>query len=228
MVFGAVRDAGHEVVAVTSPPLSESLSTTGERMEDRLRFVAESAGVPWIPSDDFRARSVPDGVDLIIAAHSHAFLGAVTRSRAKFGAVGYHPSLLPLHRGRDAVRWAVHMGDRVTGGTAYWLTDTVDGGPVAAQAHALIPPGVTASELWRTILAPMGVRLILSVLRDLSVGRRVSVPQDERMATWEPSWGRPPIHRPELPALGFGPSASPWIDLQVEPPALERRAHAVT
>lgn len=203
-VFNLVRQLGHVVVAVAAPAVSGSKTTTGEAMPDRLRFAAESAGVPWIPSENLRAATVPDGTDLIVAAHSHAFIGRATRNRARLGAIGYHPSLLPLHRGRDAVRWVVHMRERVTGGTIYWLTDTMDGGPIAAQAHVMIRPDDTAGSLWRERLAPLGLRLFGRVLRDLAAGRRVAVPQEEDLATWEPSWDRPPVFRPELPALGDG------------------------
>jgi len=77
--------------------------------------------------------ALPGGVDLILYAHSHDFIGAATRGKTRLGAMGYHPSLLPLHRGRDAVCWTLRMGDKVAGGSVYWLTDVVDGGPIAAQ-----------------------------------------------------------------------------------------------
>jgi methionyl-tRNA formyltransferase len=205
-VFKLCRERGLEVVAVAAPALSNSTATTGEPLPDRLRFVAEMAHVPWIPAETLRADSIPRGTDLIIAAHSHAFLGRKTRNRTVLGAIGYHPSLLPLHRGRDAVRWSIHCGERVTGGTVFWLDDNVDSGPIAAQAHAFIRPRDTARSLWREVLFPLGLRLIGRVLADLSAGRKVAVPQDESLATWEPSWDRAPIFRPELPELGVGPS----------------------
>jgi methionyl-tRNA formyltransferase len=205
-VFKLCQAEGHEVVGVASPPLSSSYSTSGEQLPDRLRFAAEMARVPWISSELLRADSVPKRTDLIIAAHSHAFLGRKTRAKAALGAIGYHPSLLPVHRGRDAVRWTIHMKERVTGGTVFWLTDTLDGGPIAAQAHAFVRPGDTPTTLWRDVLFPLGLRLIKRVLADLSTGRKVAVPQDASLATWEPSWDRPPVFRPELPELGNGAS----------------------
>ena len=48
----------------------------------------------------------------------------------------------------------------------------------------------------------MGVRLLARVLRDLDQGVIVEIPQNESVATWEPSWERPPLHRPELPQIG--------------------------
>jgi methionyl-tRNA formyltransferase len=109
---------------------------------------------------------------------------------------------LPLHRGRDAVRWAIHAGDKVTGGSIYWLTDNVDCGPLAAQVHVLIRPDDTPEELWRRDLFPLGVRLFERVLADLSAGRIVRIRQRPDCATWEPSFTRPPIYRPDLLMLG--------------------------
>jgi methionyl-tRNA formyltransferase len=84
----------------------------------------------------------------------------------------------------------------------YWLTDNIDAGPIAAQEHVFVRPGDTAETLWRELLAPLGVRLLLKTLADLDRGLAVRVPQDEICATWEPSFERPPLFRPELPQLG--------------------------
>lgn len=199
-VFEAVVAAGHEVAQVSAPALASS----GE-LPDRLRAAAEKAGVPWLEAGRLRAELMPPDIDLIICAHSHDFIGRKTRHRARLGAIGYHPSLLPRHRGRDAVRWALHMGDAVTGGSVYWLNDNVDGGDIAAQEHAFIRPGETAERLWRDKLAPLGVRLIATVLKDIESGVIVRRPQDPECATWEPSWSRPPVARPDLELLGSLP-----------------------
>jgi methionyl-tRNA formyltransferase len=204
--------AGHKVTAVAAPPFAESKATTGEQLHDRLRFAAETAGIPWIPSEELRAESIPAKTELIVAAHSHAFIGRKTRNRVPIGAIGYHPSLLPLHRGRDAVRWCVHNRERITGGSIYWLTDTVDGGPLAAQQHVFIRPDDTPETLWRDTLSPLGIKLLARVLRDLSAGKKIMVPQDESLATWEPSWSRPPVFRPELPQIGGGMAVVTELD----------------
>ena len=105
------------------------------------------------------------------------------------GALGYHPSLLPRHRGRDAVRWAIHMGDHVTGGTVYWMDDGADTGPMAAQGWCWVRPGDTAEELWRRDLGPLGVRLFARALGAIEAGCPLAVPQDPELATWEPAFG---------------------------------------
>jgi methionyl-tRNA formyltransferase len=190
-VFDMLLAEGHDVAAVWSPM----------DVDDALTRRA-TVGL-WTPDVERHPKPVQLlEVDLFIAAHSHDFIGRDSRAATKLGGVGFHPSLLPRHRGRDAVRWAVHMGDAITGGSVYWLTDNVDGGPIAAQEHCFIRPGDDASSLWRRELFPMGVALLARVLRDLAGGTIVEVPQDESCATWEPSFDRLPLFRPELPQIG--------------------------
>lgn len=185
-VFRTLRALpGVSITAVCAPP------------GDKLAGQADLYGVQVIPS--LNAASMPGGVDLIVAAHSHDFIGEATRLRAKWGGIGYHPSLLPLHRGRDAVRWAIRMGDRVTGGSVYRLSNRMDGGNVLAQRHVFIRPGDTASELWRRDLAPMGIELLAETVSAYAEGGYVhGVAQDEALASWEPSVDRPPAYRPDL------------------------------
>lgn len=204
-VAEAVMAAGHTLLGVASPRLKPGRDDEDNPLAwDRLRGWAYPRKTPWTDAAELRARHVPDGTQVILAAHSRAFLGRATRARAAVAAIGYHPSLLPLHRGRDAIRWTVRDRDRVTGGTVYHLTDRVDGGPIAAQDYVIIPAGITAADLWRGHLAPLGVRLILRVLAELDAGIVRAVPQDERLATWEPAMDSPPLHRPELLELPAG------------------------
>ncbi|WP_417700792.1 hypothetical protein [Pseudophaeobacter sp.] len=55
----------------------------------------------------------------------------------------------------------------MTGGTVYWLTDQVDGGPVVIadgqrlQRRIQILPAETALQLWNRALAPLGADLLL-------------------------------------------------------------------
>jgi methionyl-tRNA formyltransferase len=200
-VFELMSAAGHEIVQVSAPTMASN-----GLLPDRLRDAAGKAGVPWLEAGRLTALNFPDGVDLIVCAHSHDFIGRKTRAKARLGAVGYHPSLLPRHRGRDAVRWAIHMGDAVTGGTVYWLNDNVDAGDIAAQEHVFIARDDTPETLWRRALMPLGVKLLGRVVRDVASGLIVRRPQDAEFATWEPSWSRAPVARPDLELLGALPA----------------------
>lgn len=191
---------GHEIAGVSAPVFASD-----GKQPDRLRAAAMDRGLPILQAGTLNADTLPAGVDLIIAAHSHDFIGRKTRLKAKLGAIGYHPSLLPVHRGRDAVRWAIKMRDRVTGGSVYWLSDNMDAGDIAAQEHVFISPKDDAESLWREKLFPLGVKLLAKALADLERGVIIAIPQDESLATYEPSLDRPPVFRPDLPQLGAPP-----------------------
>lgn len=195
-IFEQCLKAGHQVMGVCAPPFAGN----GTDM-DRLRSDADLRDIPWIPAGTLTADTLPDGVDVLIAAHSHDFIGTRTRYKCRYGAIGYHPSLLPLHRGRDAIRWAIHLRERITGGTVYWLNNVMDGGPIAAQEHVLIRTDDTPEELWRRELYPLGIRLMMAVIAEVARGNLPRIPQDETLATFEPAFDVPRKFRPELPQL---------------------------
>lgn len=185
-VLEALLADGHDVAQVFAP------------LGDRLDFIARQRGIDT--RDGLVADALQPGLDLIVCAHAHVFVSERARNRTVLGGLGYHPSLLPRHRGRDAVRWTVHMRDPIAGGSVYWLSNAMDGGPIAAADWLHVRPEWTHHDLWAELF-PMGVRLIRRVLADLDASRLVRVPQDEACATWEPSWDRPPVPRPDLPQL---------------------------
>src|SRR5207249_10637975 len=125
--------------------------------------------------------------DLIVTAHSHARISKEALTAAKLGAIGYHPSLLPRHRGIAAVEWTIRERDPIAGGTIYHLAERMDSGPIAAQDWCFVRQGETARELWERALAPLGLKLIRQVVGH--VQEHGSVPsrqQEEQYATRAP------------------------------------------
>jgi methionyl-tRNA formyltransferase len=190
---------GHAVVGVCCP------------LDDKyIGRLAAINGIPIIASGMLNGDSFPDGVDLGIAAHSFDYVGKRTRYKARYGWIGFHPSLLPRHRGRSAIEWAVRMRDPVIGGTIYWLNSGIDRGDIGYQewaftdpAYFAIPPAKAASYLWRETLQDIGLRLFDAALTDISNGVIIKSPQEERFSTWEPSTDVKDIYRPDalmLPA----------------------------
>ncbi len=171
-------DGGLDVVGVSAPS-----------RDDRLFRTAEAMGIAAsVHARSLEPAVVPENVDLILSAGAHCFIGQAARSKATMGAIGYHPSLLPQHRGRDAIRWAIHMREPVTGGTIYWMDDGADTGDIAIQDWCHIRPGDTAAELWRRDLGPMGLRLFALAIDLAARGRLPRRPQCEHTASWEPGF----------------------------------------
>jgi len=165
---------------------------------DRLYLAAKRLMIPIIPAGTLNGDSFPNNVDLGIAAHSFDFVGKRTRYKAKIGWIGYHPSLLPRHRGRDSVRWAIKMNDAITGGSIYWLNAGIDKGDIAAQDFVFISTSDTPTSLWREKLLPLGIILFEKVLNEIRAGKMPRKPQSEDCATWEPGINPPPVFKPDL------------------------------
>jgi glycine cleavage system regulatory protein/folate-dependent phosphoribosylglycinamide formyltransferase PurN len=180
-VFDTLRqESGVTIAAVVAPAA-----------DDRLALAASKAGVPHVhvlanpkvvPAD-----AVPEGIDLIVAAHTHARVSNEALARTRLGGVGYHPSLLPRHRGIAAVEWTVLQGDAIAGGSVYHLADGWDAGAIAAQDWCFVARGEGARELWERALAPLGLKLLAQVVRHArDHGALPAHTQDARFATRAP------------------------------------------
>jgi methionyl-tRNA formyltransferase len=158
--------------------------------DDRLALRAQALGLPTRIQQDAKrvpAAEIADGTELIVAAHTHARVAADAVAKARLGGIGYHPSLLPRHRGIAAVEWTVKCGDPIAGGSIYHLAERMDAGAIAAQDWCFVKPGETARELWERALAPLGIRLLTQVVSQVSAsGRLPAQPQDEQFATLAP------------------------------------------
>ncbi len=185
--FGAqmlrlLRERGDEIRVVATNGL------------DQLATAAEEAGVPLEVLENPRRLSgdhLPEEVDVIVAAHSHAFITADAVAKARRAAIGYHPSLLPRHRGIAAVEWTMKCRDPIAGGSVYHLSDNLDGGLIAAQDWCFVYPDDDAASLWRRALAPMGLRLLGQVIAQIEErGYADAHEQDLKAVTYAPSESR--------------------------------------
>jgi methionyl-tRNA formyltransferase len=159
--------------------------------EDRLAAAARAAGIEVVVQADpklVKAAEIAPNTDLIVTAHSHARISKNALAAAKMGGIGYHPSLLPRHRGVAAVEWTIKEADPIAGGTVYHLAERMDAGAIAVQDWVFVKKGETARELWERALAPLGQRLLAEVIDYAKVHNALPAkPQDEQFATKAPS-----------------------------------------
>ena len=97
-----------------------------------------------------------------------------------------HPTLLPRHRGRAAIPWAILSGLARTGVTLFEIVDaTADSGPIVGQREVPIDRDETATTLYDKVTA---AHVELSGVRAAarSTGRRRGSPQDTRRASYWP------------------------------------------
>ncbi|WP_425317183.1 phosphoribosylglycinamide formyltransferase [Stutzerimonas chloritidismutans] len=64
-----------------------------------------------------------------------------------------HPSLLPKYKGLDTHRRALEAGDSEHGCSVHFVTEELDGGPVAIQAALAVEPGENIEQLTQRVHA---------------------------------------------------------------------------
>ena len=195
-VLKKLVEDGHNIVGVAVAPQG--------RQKDRMVGLAMKYQIPILAeADKLTSRMIPDNTDLIISAHSWWLVSDQILNKCRYGGIGFHPSLLPRHRGQDAVRWTIKMHDPVGGGTIYKLDNKTDGGKIVSQKLLMIKPKWNYHEYWEKLF-PIGVKMVSDAVKKIEIddGIKNVQPQDEDCATWEPSFKRPRLKRNELLRLG--------------------------
>jgi methionyl-tRNA formyltransferase len=133
---------------------------------------------------------------------------------AREGVFGMHPTLLPRHRGRAPIPWAILTGLARTGVTLFEIVDaTADSGALVGQVAVDIAPDETATTLFAR-LADAHVDLVREFVPQLLSRSAPRTPQDPSRAS---SWPR------RVPADGIidwetrAPYLYDWVRAQTRP-----------
>ena len=191
-VYERLRDDGHEIVGVFTPPEKE-----GGRA-DPLAEAARTHGVPLIQPRRWQRKGVVDedvfnqyaatNPELNVMAFVTQIIPARVLEHPAQKTIQYHPSLLPRHRGRSAINHAILQGDAETGLTIFWVDEGLDTGPVLLQKSVPIAEDDTLNSLYRDSLFPLGVEAMSEAVALVAAGDPPRLVQDEALATYEPPW----------------------------------------
>jgi len=170
-------DADVVGVVTTTEPGSASLSGAVD-----IAAQAEQAGVPVVRADDINdpqsvARISAFEPDLLVVAGWTRLLRAPVLAVPRWGCVGFHASLLPLHRGRAPVNWSILLGEKATGNTMMLLDRGTDTGHIVDQEQVEIGPNDTCSTVYDKV-ALVGAKMLIRHLPGLLSGTAPKTPQD--------------------------------------------------
>jgi methionyl-tRNA formyltransferase len=181
-VFEALIKQGEEVVGVFSPP---------DKRGETMKNLAEKSKVPCYrpalmkdPEVHHIFREVKP--DLAILAFVTDIIPERLLTVPSLGAICYHPSLLPRHRGASGINWAIIQGDTRTGLSIFWVDRGIDTGPILLQKEVEIGPDDTTGSLYFNTLFPIGINAIIEAVELIKKGKAPRIPQDESKATYEP------------------------------------------
>lgn len=131
-----------------------------------------------------------EGADLAIAPLLTRRLTWEDLEKPKIGTLVLHPSLLPRHRGPDAIKWAMRSGEPYSGITWFWADCSYDHGPICEQAVTSFRPGETAREYYERAVIPAAALTLGYALEDIIAGHIRKRPQNHAEATYEPKISR--------------------------------------
>ena len=90
--------------------------------------------------------------DLICLAGFMKILSSFIIKKWKNKIINVHPSLLPSFKGLNTHERALNSGAKKSGCTIHFVNESLDGGPIIAQAETLINKKMTSKELSEKIL----------------------------------------------------------------------------
>ncbi len=181
----ALVEKGENIVAVYTPPDRPGGKTdpTKEAALARNLPVHQPAG---FKKEETFTQYLTLKPDLTVLAFVTDIIPARFFEAPSAGAICYHPSILPRHRGSSAINWALIMGDSKTGLTIFWPDGGIDTGPILLQKEIPILPSDTTGSLYFNQLFPMGIEAIVESVDLIKAGKAPRIPQDEAGATYEP------------------------------------------
>ena len=181
--------------------------------------VGSSVGAVVIESVDINAPETVAAVaalqpELLFVIGWSQLLREPILALAPRGAFGIHPTLLPRHRGRAPIPWAILSGLATTGVTLFEIPDAhADSGAIVGQVEVTIAPDETATTLFER-LAAAHVELIRTLVPRILDGTAPRLPQDERRSS---AWPK------RTPADGIidwetrAPYLYDWVRAQTRP-----------
>ena len=175
-----LAECGGRVEAVVTPPdrpagRGRRLRPTpvkAEAVSRRLRCLEPAS----VQSPELKAEIEKIRPDFLVVAAYGGILPAPLLRLPRRACLGVHPSLLPLYRGANPIRWALLRGEARTGVTIFELAEGIDTGRIILQRAEEIRPEDDFGSLGAR-LADLGAELLLETLRLFESGEVSFRPQ---------------------------------------------------
>lgn len=208
--------SGAEIVGVVTLPESASVDRSARCSFDE---VADGFGAALLETNDVNAEDSLEWIralapELVFVVGWYQLVREPFIALAREGVFGMHPTLLPRHRGRASIPWAILSGLARTGVTLFEIVDaSADSGAIVGQAVVDIEPDDSATTLFERV-AGAHLGLIREYLPQIVARTAPRIPQDPARAS---SW---PRRRPSDGIIDWetrAPYLYDWVRAQTRP-----------
>ena len=121
--------------------------------------------------------------DILVTVAYGGYLQAKIRKLPKFGCLNLHPSLLPLYRGANPIKYPLLHGDKTTGYTIFKIVAKMDAGPIHHQEKI----NIESTDNFQTLhdkLAHHGANGMVNTIREILQSNPKPTPQNDELATY--------------------------------------------
>ena len=179
--LAALKQAGHEIVAVYSQPPRPAGRRGLELVKSPVHQAAELLGITVRTPVNFREEADREAfraldADVAVVVAYGLLLPEAILSGTRLGCYNGHASLLPRWRGAAPIQRAIMAGDAETGMMVMKMDKGLDTGPVAMTSRIAITDAMTAGELHDKLMQAGG-KLMVEAMGKLEAGDLPLTPQ---------------------------------------------------
>jgi UDP-4-amino-4-deoxy-L-arabinose formyltransferase/UDP-glucuronic acid dehydrogenase (UDP-4-keto-hexauronic acid decarboxylating) len=210
MLYGAiqaVRDAGHEIVAISTAEASPEYRVN----EHDFRQLAEEIGCAFsMGLTDVQA-------DVAISVNWPVLIPETVRQRFPHGILNAHAGDLPRYRGNACPNWAILNGETEVVFTIHEMAEELDAGPVLLKRPFPLTDRTYIGDVY-VAMEKEFPDMFVTVLRGLEANRLRPVPQTSAPLRCFPrvpsdsriDWTRPAVHLDRLVRASAEPFAGAY------------------
>lgn len=167
------------------------IGTDDISLVDPIEEVANLNKISIIKTTDLKEENVEQFIikcnpDLMVMAFVTLYMPQSLIDIAPMGAINFHPSLLPAHRGISALPWTILSGDKVAGLTIYHVDSGIDTGDIIIQKSVPIDDNDDLKTLYFKKIFPLGVEAVCEAVTMLEEDNAPRIKQTEEGASYEP------------------------------------------
>jgi len=155
-----------------------------------VKLWAENHNVPCLQPEKLKEESFLESLrslraDLFVVVSYGRILPPVILTMPPAGCINLHASLLPKYRGASPIQAAILHGEKETGNTIQYMSETLDAGDIILQSRLPIEPHDTYPSLAQK-LSLDGAELLAQAIQKIQKGNAPRIPQDHSQATYAP------------------------------------------
>lgn len=148
----------------------------------------EKSKIPYIYTEDINSDETINWIktlypDIVFCLGWSSLIKKELLYLAPMGVIGYHPTELPLNRGRHPLIWAIALGLRESASSFFYMDEGADSGKIISQSKFEIRYEDDAKTLYERV-TKLALKQIKSFVKDLKNGNLKTIEQEHNKANY--------------------------------------------